>query len=175
MKIIAGISDLLIPLLILYIVGYGVLQKVNCYEIFVGGAKEGLGTAVKILPTLVGLMVAVGILRASGLLDALAGIFGAVTEPFGFPAELVPLGFVRLFSASAAVGMLTDLYSQFGTDSSIGFTASLMMCCTETVFYTMSVYYMAAGVRKSRWTLPGALLVSAAGIAASVALARMFV
>ncbi len=175
MKIIAGISDLLIPLLILYIVGYGVLQKINCYDVFVGGAREGLKTAVKILPTLVGLMVAVGILRASGFLDALTGILGRITEPLGFPAELLPLGIVRLFSASAAVGMLTDLYSQFGTDSSVGLTASLMMCCTETVFYTMSVYYMAAGVRKSRWTLPGALLVSLAGIFASVALAGMLV
>lgn len=168
MRWISAVSDLLIPVLILYIVGYAVLQKKNAYDIFVKGAKEGLHTAAQLLPALIGLMVGAGILRASGFLDFLADCLGRVTDPIGFPSALVPLGIVRLFSSSAAVGMLTDIYSRYGTDSGTGFTASLMMCCTETVFYTMSVYYLAAGVRKTRWTLPGAIFVSLSGIIASV-------
>lgn len=174
MKWISALSDLLIPILILYILSYAILQKKNSYDIFIRGAKDGLHTAASILPTLIGLMVGVGILRASGFLDFLAEALGALTDPLGFPSALVPLGIVRLFSASAAVGMLTDIYSRYGTDSGIGFTASLMMCCTETVFYTMSVYYLAARVRKTRWTLPGALLVSLAGIIASVWITGLF-
>ena len=165
------LSELLIPCLIFYIVAYGLMAKRNIYSDFVEGAGEGLKTAVRILPTLVGLMVAVGVLRASGFLDLIAGWIGRISEPLGFPAALVPLALVRMFSASAATGLLTDLYKQYGTDSQIGTIASLMMSCTETVFYTMSVYFMAAKVSKSRYTLAGALTAVAAGIAASVFLA----
>ena len=116
-------------------------------------------------------MVAVGVLRASGFLDWIAGWIGKLSDPLGFPAALVPLAIVRLFSASAASGLLTDLYKQYGTDSQIGTIASLMMSCTETVFYTMSVYFLAARVNKTRYTLAGALAAVIAGIAASVVLA----
>ena len=165
------LSELMIPCLIFYIVAYGLMAKRNIYNDFVDGAGEGLKTAVRILPTLVGLMVAVGVLRASGFLDMLAGWIGKISEPLGFPAALAPLAIVRMFSASAATGLLTDLYKEYGTDSRIGTIASLMMSCTETVFYTMSVYFVAAKVNKTRYTLAGALTAVFAGIAASVLLA----
>jgi len=94
-----------------------------------------------------------------------------VTDYIGFPSQLVPLSIVRLFSASAATGLVLDIFKEYGTDSRIGLIASIMMCCTETVFYTMSVYFMAAKVKKTRYTLTGALLATVAGIVASVWLA----
>ena len=167
MKILLYISDLIIPLVIFYIVGYGILMKKNVYEDFVTGAK------VQILPTLVGLMVGVGILRASGFLDLLGDLIGRWTRYIGFPSQLVPLAIVRMFSSSAATGLVLDVFKEFGTDSKIGLIASIMMSCTETIFYTMSVYFMTAKVKKTRYTLTGALMATVAGIIASVILAGM--
>ena len=128
-------------------------------------------TVLKILPTLVGLMVAVGMLRASGFLDFAAQYLSGAAGLLHFPVELIPLSIIRLFSSSAATSLALDLYKSYGTDSYIGLTASIMMGCTETVFYTMSVYFLTAKVTKTRWTLAGALISTFAGIAASVVLA----
>lgn len=174
MNFLLFLSVFLIPLLIFTIVGYGLLMKKNIYEIFISGAKDGLRTVVSIVPTLIGLMTAVGILRASGFLDLLAQWMGKALLGLGFPPQLVPLAVVRMFSSSAATGLALDIFREHGPDSRIGLTASLMMSCTETVFYTMSVYFMAARVRKTRYTLAGALLATFAGIAASVVLAEFF-
>lgn len=173
MDLFVYISDFIVPSIIILIVTYGVLEKVKVYDEFVNGAKKGLTTVIKIMPTLVGLMVAVGVLRASGFLECLSEQIGKVTDYIGFPSQLVPLSIVRLFSASAATGLVLDIFKAYGTDSRIGLIASIMMCCTETVFYTMSVYFMAAKVKKTRYTLTGALLATVAGIVASVWLAGM--
>ena len=163
-------SNILIPLVVIGVVSYGITSKVNVYDEFVLGAKRGIFTVIKIMPTLIGLMVAVGVLRASGFLDFLANAIGNVTAYVGFPSELVPLAIVKMFSSSAATGLLLDLFKEYGTDSRIGLIASVMMSCTETIFYTMSVYFMTAHVQKTRFTLPGALIATLAGIAASVLL-----
>lgn len=165
------LSQFIIPFLIFYIIGYGMLTKVPVYDTFIIGAREGLQTVVRIVPTLVGLMVATGVLRASGFLDFVASALEPAASRLSFPGALIPLSFVRLFSSSAATGLLLDIYKEYGTDSRTGLTASLMMCCTETVFYTMSVYFMTAGIKKTRHTLCGALLAVFAGITASVVLA----
>ncbi len=143
------------------------------YEDFIKGAKDGFRTVIQIMPTLVGLMVAVGVLRASGCLNAVGKLFGGLTDKIGFPSDLVPLVFVKMFSSSAATGLVLDIFKTYGTDSYIGMITSIMMSCTETIFYTMSVYFLAAKVTKTRHTLPGALLATIAGIAASVVLAGM--
>lgn len=173
MKFILYLSDFLIPLVVFYIVGYGLLMKCDVYRDFVTGAVDGLKTVVNIMPTLIGLMAGVGVMRASGLLDAVCNIAAALATTAGFPSELMPLAVVRLFSSSAATGLVLDVFKTYGTDSYIGLVASIMMGCTETVFYTMSVYFMAAKVTKSRWTLAGALISTFAGIGASVVLAGM--
>lgn len=173
MQGILVLNDLIVPLLILGIVTHAVAKKVPVYESFQVGAVQGLKTVVQIMPTLIGLMVAVGVIRASGLLTFLGELLGNFTEPIGFPSQLVPLTVVKLFSSSAATGLLLDLYKEYGVDSYIGRIASVMMSCTETIFYTMSVYFMTAKVKKTRYTLPGALLATLAGIAASVCVARM--
>ena len=165
------ITDFIVPAVILLIVAYGVSEKVKVYDEFVRGAKKGFYTVIKIMPTLIGLMVAVGILRASGFLGFLARLLGKLTDYIGFPSQLVPLAIVRMFSSSAATGLVLDLFKEYGTDSRIGLIASIMMSCTETIFYTMSVYFMAAKVKKTRYTLTGALLATVAGIVASVWLA----
>ncbi len=169
------VSDGIVPLLILLITGCGLAAKIPVYDAFVIGAKEGLRTVVRILPTLVGLMVGVGVLRASGFLDLVSGLLCQVTDRLHFPSELVPMTVVRLFSSSAATGLVLDIFKTYGTDTRIGFLASLLMSCTETVFYTMSVYFMTAKVKKTRYTLAGALFATLAGIAASVVLTELFV
>lgn len=171
MKWFLIVSDLLIPMIILGILCYGILQQVAVYDVFVKGAKSGFLTVAKIIPTMVGLMVAVGILRASGLLTCLSEEIGKFTKWIGFPGELVPLTVVKMFSSSAATGLLLDIYKEFGTDSRNGLIASISMASTEMIFYTMSVYYMTAKVTKTRYTLTGALLATFAGLAASVILA----
>ena len=171
MKILLFLSEIMIPLVLFYIVGFGMLMKNDVYENFVRGAREGLKTVVRIFPTLVGLMMAVGILRASGFLNLVGTCLGRITDPMGFPAELVPLVIVRMFSASAATGLVLDLFREFGTDSRIGLIVSIMMSCTETIFYTISVYFIAATVKNTRYTVSGALLATAVGIGASVWLA----
>ena len=165
------LSDALIPILVFYIVGFGILMKKNVYDDFLKGAKEGIQTVVGILPTLVGLMVAVGILRASGLLEFISTTCMGWTEHIGIPSELIPIAIVKMFSSSAATGLLVDLYKEAGCDSFVGMAASVMLSCTETIFYTMSIYFMSVKVRKTGFMLPGALFATLAGIAASIFLA----
>lgn len=165
------LSDVTIPLFIFCIVGYGLMNKQNIYEEFIEGARDGFQTVIGIMPTLIGLMVAVGILRASGFLEFFASICGNFTERLGFPTELLPITIVKMFSSSAATGLLLDIYKEYGTDSMLGKMASIMMGSTETIFYTMSIYFMTVKIKKSRYTLAGALLATIAGTAASIVLA----
>ena len=168
MKLLLFLSEITIPLLIFCIVGYGLLNRQPVYEEFVEGAKDGFWTVIKIMPTLIGLMVAVGVLRASGLLDCIAQGLGQITAEIEFPAELFPVTIVKMFSSSAATGLLLDIYKEYGSDSTLGKMASVMMSSTETIFYTMSVYFMSVKVKKTRYTLAGALLATVAGTIASV-------
>ncbi|MBQ5708441.1 MAG: spore maturation protein [Anaerotignum sp.] len=168
MSILLTISDFIIPVTILFIVAFGCLQRVNIYEVFLEGAKEGLKTVIDILPTLIGLILAVEVMRAGGLLEILVELLRPFANVFGFPAELAPLSIVRLVSSSAATGLLTDLFAHYGPDSYLGRVASVMMSCTETVFYTMSLYFLSVGIRRTRWTLPCALLANVVGMMAAV-------
>lgn len=171
MNFLLFLSDAIIPLLIFSIVGYGLITKHNIYDDFIKGAKDGFETVIGIMPTLIGLMIGVGILRASGFLDFLASLIGTFTEPLHFPAALVPVSIVKMFSSSAATGLVLDIFKEYGPDSYYGTITSIMMSCTETIFYTMSVYFMSAKVQKTRYTLTGALFTTLIGTIASVILA----
>ncbi|MGN0402410.1 MAG: spore maturation protein [Acetatifactor sp.] len=173
MRALAHVSDIIIPLLIFFVVGYGYVTKVKVYESFLDGAKDGLRIVLEIVPTLVGLMVAVGMLRASGFFDMLGNVLGPLTERVGLPAQLTPLLIVKMFSSSAATGLVLDIFKNAGPDSYAGMLTSILMSCTETVFYTMSVYFLAAKVTKTRYTLTGALLATLAGTVASIVLTGM--
>lgn len=175
MKLLLFLSNTIIPLLIFYIITTGLVQKLNIYEEFIHGAEDGFHTVIKIMPTLIGLIVAVGILRASGLLDAVSSVFERFISEKILPGEIIPVFIVRLFSNSAATGLVLDIFKEHGTDSVPGMIVSIMMSSTETVFYTMSVYFMSVKIKKTRWTLQGALLATAAGTAASVFLAKYII
>lgn len=165
------LSESIIPLIVFLIVSYGLLNRQNIYQDFLEGAKDGFHTVIDILPTLVGLMTAVGILRASGFLDFLSAALGKFAAYIHFPAELVPISIVKMFSSSAANGLLLDLYKTYGPDSFLGMCGSIMMSCTETIFYTMSIYFLHVGIKKTRFTLLGALFSTICGIAASILIA----
>ena len=168
MSFLLFLSETMIPLLIFVIIGYGVLNHQPVYEEFISGAKKGLKMVMQIMPTLIGLMMATGVLRASGLLDRVAEIAAPLTEKLKIPAELLPITIIKMFSSSAATGLLLDIYKTYGADSRIGKMASVMLSSTETIFYTMSVYFMSVKVKKTRYTIPGALLATLAGTIASV-------
>ncbi len=167
MKFLLYISDYMIPFVIFYIVGFALLMKVQAFSEFTKGAEDGFKVVLNILPTLIGLMVAIGILRSSGTLNLLSSILKPVTQFLHFPSELVPLITVKLFSSSAATSLVLDIFKEYGPDSYLGRLTSILMSCTETVFYTMSIYFMTAGVKKTRYTLAGALFATFVGIVAS--------
>lgn len=171
MKFLLFLSNFILPLIIFVIVSYGLLMKKDIYHDFLSGAQDGLKIVIDILPTLIGLIVGVGVLRACGLLEWFGGLFAHFTAETGFGPELFTLAIIRLFSSSAATGLVLDIFKEYGTDSLTGLAASIMMSCTETVFYTMSVYFAAAKITKTRYTLQGALFATVAGILASIVLA----
>lgn len=162
------ISDLIIPLIFVIVITYALLKKVSIFDTFIDGVKEGFETVFAVFPTLVGLMVAVGILRSSGALDIISYIISPFTEILGFPTEVVPLTLMRIVSASAARTLLLDLFENFGPDSFIGRLASIIMSSTETIFYTMSVYFMSVGITRTKYTLAGALIANFIGVIAAL-------
>lgn len=170
---IQWISRILVPLIVSYIVGFGILSRRPVFDDFLTGAKEGIRTIVNILPTLIGLMTAVGVLRSSGFLDVLSGWLSVPASWLHLPAPLIPLTLVRLISNSAATGLVLDIFTRYGPDSPLGMAASVMMSSTETVFYCISIYFGSVHVTKTRYVLPGALLATAAGVAASIVIAFM--
>ena len=131
MRVLAHMSDIIIPILIFFIVGYGMVSGVKVYESFLKGAKDGLKIVVDIVPTLIGLLVAVGMLRASGFFDMLGKILGPVTEMVGLPAQLMPLLIVKMFSSSAATGLVLDIFKTSGPDYYAGLVTSILMSCTD--------------------------------------------
>ncbi|HKL78884.1 MAG TPA: nucleoside recognition domain-containing protein [Mobilitalea sp.] len=173
MGFIIYLSDYIIPFVLFYIIGLGLLTKTNIYDEFIKGAKEGFKVVYDILPTLIGLMVAIGVLRASGALELLSDLIKPVTNLLHFPSELIPVVLVKLFSSSAATSLLLDVFKEYGPDSYLGRLASIIMSSTETVFYTIAVYFMAAGIKRSRYTLAGALSASLVGIVASIIITNL--
>jgi len=166
------LSDLLIPLTFVLILLYGISRKIPVYDFFIQGAKDGFTTVLNILPTIIGLMVAVGMIRASGFLDLLNMLIAPLTDRLGYPTEAVPLTMMRLISSAASTGLLLDLFERYGPDSFLGRFVSVMMSSTETIVYTMSVYFMSIKVTKTRHTLTGAILANLIGIIASLFVTR---
>ena len=164
------LSVMVIPVIVAVIVGNGILKKVSVFEIFQIGAKKGLWTAAELIPTWIGLLTSIGVLRSSGLLEKITEILQKCFSFTGIPTEIFPVLLVRFFSASAATGLTLDLFRQYGPDSRIGLMASVFMSCTETVFYTMGVYFAAVKIKKGRYTVKGALIATAVGILATVVL-----
>ena len=168
MKLLTYLSEFMIPFLIFYIVLMGICAKKNVYEDFMKGAKDGLELVLKIMPTMIAMLVAVNVLRASGFLEFLGSLLAPLAEKIKFPAPLLPLSIIKIFSSSGATGLLLDLFKEYGVDSEIGKIGSLILSSTETIFYTMSLYFVTAGIKKTRYTLAGCLVATISGIIASV-------
>ena len=172
MRLFLYISDCIVPFMILSILIYGIFAGVNVYDTFIQGAKRGFWTVVRLMPTLIGLMTAVGVLRASGFLDFLGELLKNPASWLCLPAPVVPVILVRLVSNSAATGLVLDIFKEYGTDSYVGMLTSILMSCTETVFYCLSIYFGTVKIKKTRYTMGGALAATAAGVAASIVLSR---
>lgn len=167
-QILDFLSIFIIPLVIFYIIGYGIINKKPVFEDFVEGGKQGFQIILDIAPTIVGLIVAVGVLRTSGTLDLISEMLKPFASMIHIPVEILPVSIIKMFSASGANGLLFDLFKEFGTDSFIGILASILLSCTETLFYTVSVYFMSVGISKSRWTVPCGIIISMASLVLSV-------
>ncbi|CDD64317.1 putative uncharacterized protein [Firmicutes bacterium CAG:882] len=157
-----------IPIIIFVVILWSAVSGDKVYEHFTRGALKGLKITAELLPTLIGLLAAVGVLRASGVIDALCSLAGGLTDKVGFPAQVVPVAFVKIFSSSAATGLMLDIFKNYGADSYEGLLAALILSSTETLMYTISIYYMSVKVTKTRWTVAGAFISMAAGIAGSI-------
>ncbi len=168
MSIIKAISMYAIPVIFVIILSAGVAKEVRVYDVFVESAKEGITTIVRIIPSLVGLLVAIGIFKASGALDLLIYAVKPVADIVNIPSEALPLAFLRPISGSASLALVSDTLKTYGPDSYVGRVVSTMMGSTETIFYTVAVYYGAVGIKNIRYTLVAALIADAASVIASV-------
>ncbi len=167
--------DMTVPVLIAAVALYGMLRRVDVYDALVHGAADGLGVLLRIVPSLIALLTAVYMLRASGALELAAGALAPVLEALGIPPETVGLLLVRPVSGSAALGVGADLITTYGPDSLVGRTAAVMLGSTETTFYTIAVYFGAAGIVKTRYAVPAALCADLTGfLAASWAVRLLF-
>ena len=166
-------SAYVIPVFFCAIVIYGLIKGVNVYQAFVDGALEGIRCALNILPYLLAMLVAINVFANAGALDFLADTLAPLAGVLGIPKEVVPLALIRPFSGSAALAMLKTMFDRYGVDSYASLTGSVMMGSTETVFYTVSLYYGSVGIRKTRYTIGVALLAGFAGMITSVILCRI--
>ena len=164
---------MIVPLTICGVALYGAARRVDVYSALAQGAGSGLETLVRIVPSLIGLLTAVYMLRASGALDLAAQALGPLMERLGLPAELLPLMLVRPVSGSAALGVGAELISAYGPDSCLGRTAAVMLGSTETTFYTVAVYFGAVGVTRTRYAIPAALCADLTGFLAAAWAVRL--
>ena len=162
-----NLSSLVIPVLLAGVALYGMGKRVDVYGALTHGAEEGLTVLLKVLPALVGLLTAVAMFRASGALEWLTGLCAPALEFLGIPPEPTPLMLVRPVSGSGALAVGSDLIATYGPDSLIGRTAAVMLGSTATTFYTIAVYFGAAGIVKTRYAVPAALCADLAGFMAA--------
>ena len=167
MSFINFLSSVSMPMVILFIIIYGVREKNKVFDSFLDGAKEGIKTTLSILPTLVGLFFAIGALRSSGVLDLIIKITTPVLNILNFPSELMPLAILRPISGSASIAVATDLMKNFGVDTLIGNIASTIMGSTETTLYTIAIYTSCIKIKKTRYILLAALTADIVGIIVS--------
>lgn len=168
MGVIKSVSDFAIPAIFIVILVAAVLKKLKAFDLFVEGAKEGIETIFRIMPSLVGLLVAVGVFKASGAMDMLLYLLKPLTELIGMPSQVAPLALLRPISGSASFALVTEIIKTFGPDTFEGRVAAVMMGSTETIFYTLAVYYGAVGIKNIRYTLVAAIMADIISVIASL-------
>ena len=173
MKFINYFSNLIIPFIFIFVIVIGIKEKKQVFDLFLEGAKEGIKITFNIFPTLVGLFVAIGVLRSSGVLELIIKIISPITNLLGFPREIMPLAILRPISGSASIAIGTDIMKQYGVDSKIGLIVSTIMGSTETTIYTIAIYSAQVKIKKTRHVLLAALIGDMVGIAVSVVIWRI--
>lgn len=162
------------PLIVFSIVTYALMKRVSVFDSFTKGATEGIETTIRILPSLVALVTAISMLRASGFIDYICNIISPVLNIIGFPKELVPLSIMRPISGSGALAVIDDILKTNGADSFVGRCASVMAGSTETTFYTLAIYLGSVGITNSRHTVKSALCADLTAMFLSVLLVKLF-
>lgn len=168
-----AISNFIFLGLILTIILFAAYKKLNVFDSFISGARSAIPTMLRIMPYLIAMLVAIGMLRASGGIDLIAGWLSPVLSMLGMPSELLPLALVRPFSGSAANGVMAELIQTYGGDNIISRMAATMMGSTETTFYVVAVYFGSVAIRRTRHAIPVGLLADLAGIIAAVIVCRL--
>ncbi len=163
-----------VPIGIVLLLAYAALCRVRVFSAFLEGAERALPLLKKLLPCLAAMLTAIGVLRDSGALDALTGFLRPVTEAIGVDARLLPLILLRPLSGSAAIAALSDLFTEYGPDSAVGMTGSVLLGASETLLYTLALYFGSVGIRKTRFTVPLALIASFVSVAAGLLFSRLF-
>ncbi|GGH79160.1 spore maturation protein B [Pullulanibacillus pueri] len=173
MALISSVSIWMIPLIIGIVLLYGTWKRVPTYETFVDGGKEGFQMAVSIIPYLVGMLVSIGVFRASGAMDALIDLIKPFLSAVGIPAEIIPQALIRPLSGNGALGMMTDLFKTKGPDSYIGRLASTLQGATDTTLYIVTVYFGAIGIRKIGDSLKVGFLADFVGIIGAIVVVKL--
>ena len=168
MKVLEYISISTIPVIILLIMTYGILEKTKVFDNFIEGTIEGIKIVKNIFPTLLGVFLAIGALRSSGVLDFIIRLISPITNIFNIPQQIMPLAIIRPISGSASMAVATDIMKTYGVDSKIGLIAATIMGSTETTLYTIAIYTSCVGIKKIRFVLTAALIADVVGMAISV-------
>jgi spore maturation protein B len=171
-RLVDALSLMAIPWLILFFPLYAALRRIPVYEEFVEGGKEGFQVFLRILPYIVGMLVAVGMFSAAGGMDLITGILRPLTDLFHFPSQLVPLAVIRPFSPSASQALLVEIFKSAGPDSLLALTAGTLYGCSETTFYVIAVYFGSVGIRRTRHAIPAGLVADVVGPIAAVVICR---
>ncbi len=161
-------STLIIPLLAAVVVVYAVIKRVDVYEAFVEGAMQALPLLYRVLPYMAAMLVVIQLLRVSGAMEALVTVIEAPLAAIGMPPELLPMALLRPLSGSAALAIVADIFKNYGVDSLLGLMAATMMGSSETIFYTLALYFGSVGIQKTRFTLPVALIASLVSVVFSI-------
>ena len=168
MSLVNYLSNSAVPIIIIFVIVYAVLEKNKVFDTFLQGAKEGIKVVYNIFPTLIGVFLAVGVLRSSGILDLIVNFITPITNMFNIPSEIMPLALIRPISGSASMAIATDIMAKYGVDNKIGLIASTIMGSTETTFYTIAIYTSCVGIKKIRFVLVSALVADIVGMLISV-------
>lgn len=169
------ITKSIIPIIVFIIITYGMIKGRKVYEWFIEGAKEGLKVCVNIFPYLLAMIIAVQIFREAKLLDLLNNILGPICRIIDLPKEVVPLVLIKPLSGSGAMGIFTDILKNYGADTSIGLIASVIMGTTETIFYTVTVYFGAVKIKKTRHTVWAAVMADMTAVMAAILMVKIFI
>ena len=169
------ISNLAMPLIILIIVVYGFLERKEVFDKFIEGAKDGIKIVINIFPTLIGLFLAVGALRNSGVIDIVVKLIEPILNLVNFPSEIMPLAILRPISGSSSIAIATDIMKNFGVDSQIGIMSAVIMGATETTLYTIAVYSSSVKIKKTRFVLIASLIADIVGIITSIIVCRIMI